>query len=343
MNLVDVKYCGILSTRLDRFKLKNSNPYKANFRCPICGDSQKSKTLARGWLVEKGTSTMFHCFNCGQSHPLWRFLKLTDVSLYNDYVIDSKFDKLSSRPPQEKPKPLETLTAPVPNFKRTGSPLLKIKRLGQLAADHPARGYVNKRKIPTKTHHRLYYAPKFNTWVNSLIPDKLPQPERDLPRLILPMIDKDGVVFGFQGRAFDKGSLRYITIMLDEDRAKLFGLDQVDFMKKYYVVEGPIDSLFLTNAVAMAGADGNTTGLENLDNAVFVFDNEPRNKEIISRMEKMLDRGYNVCVWPSKLEQKDINDMILAGMTCADVELMIDQNSYKGLSGRLALAEWRKC
>jgi hypothetical protein len=157
------------------------------------------------------------------------------------------------------------------------------------------------------------------------------------------MIDKDGVVFGFQGRAFDKGSLRYITIMLDEDRAKLFGLDQVDFMKKYYVVEGPIDSLFLTNAVAMAGADGNTTGLENLNNAVFVFDNEPRNKEIISRMEKMLDRGYNVCIWPSKLEQKDINDMILAGMTCADVELMIDQNSYKGLSGRLALAEWRKC
>jgi hypothetical protein len=131
--------------------------------------------------------------------------------------------------------------------------------------------------------------------------------------------------------------------MLNEGKAKLFGLDQVDFSKKYYILEGPIDSLFLSNAVAMAGADGNVTGLENLDNAVFVFDNEPRNKEIVRRMEKMIDRGYNVCIWPSKLEHKDVNDMILAGMTCADVELMIDQNTYKGLSGRLTLAEWRKC
>ena len=327
MNLVDVKYCGILSTRLERYKVKQSNPYKANFRCPICGDSQKSKTLCRGWLIEKDTTAMFHCFNCGQSHPLWRLLKLTDVGLYNDYVIDSK---------------LETLTAPVPNFKRSGSPLLKIKRMGQLPADHPARSYINKRKIPTKAHHRLYYAPKFNTWVNSLIPDKLPQPERDLPRLILPLIDQNGVVFGFQGRAFDKLSIRYITIML-EDRAKLFGLDQVVFYKKYYVVEGPIDSLFLSNAVAMAGADGNATGLENLDNAVFVFDNEPRNKEIVSRMEKMIDRGYKVCIWPSKITVKDINDMVLSGLTTAEVELMIDQNTYTGLSGRLTLAEWRRC
>lgn len=342
MNLVDVKYCGILSTRLDRYKVKQTNPYKANFRCPICGDSQKSKTLARGWLIEKDMTAMFHCFNCGQSHPLWRFLKLTDVSLYNEYVIDSKFDKMSARPPQEKLKPLETLTAPVPNFKRSGSPLLKIKRLGQLAVDHPARLYVNGRKIPTKAHHRLYYAPKFNTWVNSLIPDKLPQPKRDLPRLILPLIDQNGTVFGFQGRAFDKLSIRYITIMLDESKAKLFGLDHADFTKKYYVVEGPIDSLFLSNAVAMAGADGNATGLENMENAVFVFDNEPRNKEIVSRMEKMLDRGYKVCIWPAKVSVKDINDMVLSGLTTAEVELMIDQNTYEGLRGRLALAEWRR-
>jgi hypothetical protein len=286
---------------------------------------------------------MFHCFNCGQSHPLWRFLKVTDVGLYNDYVIDSKFDKMSTRPPQEKPKGLETLTTPVPNFKRVGSPLLKIKKMGQLPADHPARAYVNNRKIPTKAHHRLYYAPKFNTWVNSLIPDKLPQPERDKPRLILPLIDQNGVVFGFQGRAFDKDSLRYITIMLDEDRPKLFGLDQVDFEKKYYVVEGPIDSLFLNNALAMAGADGNASGLQNLPNAVFVFDNEPRNKEIINRMERMIDRGYKVCIWPSKIDVKDINDMVLSGFSTASVELMIDQNTYDGLRGRLALAEWRKC
>lgn len=343
MNVVDLKYCSILSTRMDRYKIKQSNPYKANFRCPICGDSNKSKTLSRGWLIEKDQSTMFHCFNCGQSHPLWRLLKLTDVALYNDYVIDSKFDKLSYKDLQPKLKGLDTITQKVPVFKKTGSPLLKIKKISQLAVDHPARDYVNKRKIPIKAHYRLYYTSKFNAYVNSLMPDKLPDTDRDKPRLILPFIGANGEVFGFQGRAFDKTSLRYITIMLDEDKPKIFGLDQVDFTKRYYVVEGPIDSLFLSNAIAMAGADGNAHGMENLENAVFVFDNEPRNKEICSRMEKCLDKGYKVCVWPANMVDKDINDAILNNRTCAEVELIINQNTHSGLQGKLKLTYWRKC
>jgi hypothetical protein len=150
-------------------------------------------------------------------------------------------------------------------------------------------------------------------------------------------------VFGFQGRAFDKTSLRYITIMLDEDKPKIFGLDQVDFTKRYYVVEGPIDSLFLSNAVAMAGADGNATGMENLSNAVFVFDNESRNKEIVNRRERIVERGYKVCVWPSKLVEKDINDMIMSGMTAASIELIINNNTVEGLQGKLAISMWRRC
>ena len=231
----------------------------------------------------------------------------------------------------------------MPVFRKAGSPLLKIKKLSQLAVDHPARAYVSNRLIPTNAHHRLYYAPKFNGWVNSCIPDKLPAGDGDKPRLILPFIDKEGKVFGFQGRAFDKNSIRYITIMLDDTKPKIFGLERVNFDKKYYVLEGPIDSLFLTNAVAMAGADGNANGLETLANAVFVFDNEPRNKEIVARMEKLIDRGYKVCVWPSGLDVKDINDMVLSGLSAADVELMIDNNTYSGLTGQLAIAMWRKC
>ena len=116
-----------------------------------------------------------------------------------------------------------------------------------------------------------------------MIPGKMPR-NNDEPRLVLPFIDTDGKMFGFQGRALRSSSLRYITIMLDEYMPKIFGLDTCDFSKRYYVVEGPIDSLFLSNSVAMAGADGNGSGLSNTQNGVFIFDNEPRNKEIVTRM-----------------------------------------------------------
>ena len=341
MNLVDLKYCGILSTRLDKYKVKQSSPYRANFRCPICGDSKKSRTLSRGWFIEKGQTAMFHCFNCGQSHPLWRFLKLTDFVLYNDYIIDSKFENIIHKEPKQ--TPLDALILPTPSFKKAGSPLLLIKKISQLDADHPARRYVDKRKIPVNAHHRIYYAPKFNAYVNSLIPNKLSKTVLDKPRLILPFIDTDGDVFGFQGRAFDKNSIRYITIMLNENKPKIFGLSQIDFTAKYYVLEGPIDSLFLSNAIAMAGADVSSSSLENTNNAVFVFDNEPRNIDIVNRMTSLIDRGYNVCVWPKNmLKTKDINDMILAGYSSASIEATINDNTYTGLAGRLAIAEWRK-
>ena len=341
MNLVDLKYAGILSTRLERYSVKSHSPYRANMRCPICGDSRKNKTKARGWILEKDNSAIFYCHNCGASHGMRNFLRSIDTNLYNEYVIDYALEKGYKKKEEKVVKPLEKLLERQPKYKKKGSPLLSIKKVSSLPANHPVRAYVNKRMIPVRQHFRLYYAPKFETWTNSLLPEKLPE-KKVKPRLILPFIDKKGNVFGYQGRAFDKESIRYITIMLEEDRPKIFGLDQVDFNKRYYVVEGPIDSLFLTNAVAMAGADGNASGLENLREAVFVFDNEPRNREIVSRMEKCVDRGLKVCIWPEHIQEKDINDMILAGRKSEEISLIIDNHTYSGLEGKLRLSEWRK-
>jgi hypothetical protein len=199
--------------------------------------------------------------------------------------------------------------------------------------------YVINRAIPSSSHYKLYYASKFNAWVNSIIPNKL-NSQKDEPRLVLPFIDKGGNLFGFTGRSFDKDGLRYLTIMLDESKPKIFGLDKVDFNKRYYIVEGPIDSLFLNNAVATGDASGNTSALNNTQNAVFVFDNEPRNKDVVRQMEKTLDAGYKVCIWPEKIVDKDINDMILSNLVPQQI---IDENIYSGLNGKLQLSYWRKC
>ena len=339
MNHLDLKYSNILSARLDMFKVKQNNPYRANFRCPICGDSQKSKTKARGWILEKDNSAIFYCHNCGASLRLRNLLKAIDTNLYNEYVIDSLLEK---NPKKETTKPLDKLTQRRPKFEKSNSPLKSLKKVSSLPYNHSCRKYIDSRKVPINQHHRMYYAKNFVEWVNSIKPDALPERREDHSRLVLPFIDKQGNIFGFNARAFSKDQLRYITIMLD-DKPKLFGLDRLDSTKRYSVVEGPIDSLFLQNAVAMVGSDSNANGLPNAENAVFVFDNEPRNQDIVSRMSKCIKNGHFVCIWPERIDEKDVNDMVLSGISHEEIQNIINSNTHKGLEAELKLSYWRKC
>ena len=331
---VDMQYVNLLAGRLQRFKIKHRNPLKVNFRCIICGDSHKSASKARGWIIEstKTSSLFYNCFNCGAAHSFQNFLKLQDPALYKDYVTD----KFIQDPSKKKPE--ETIKNPdKPIFQK--NPLRTIKKISQLKYDHPVKTYINQRQIPTDQHYRLYYAPKFKTWINSIIPNKFPFFKKDEPRLILPFLDEKGNCFGMSARGFDPNGLRYITIMFKEV-PKIFGLDKVDFEKPYMIVEGAFDSLFLPNAIAMAGADGNVTGLKHLENATFVFDAEPRNVEIVKRMEKLIRKGYKVCIWPHNLPGKDINEMHLAGVK--NIDKLIKENTFGGLEASLKLAAWRR-
>ena len=333
VDFVDLQYATMLSSRLDRFKVRSTNPYKINFRCPVCGDSQTSKTKARGWLLEKDNSFHFYCHNCGASQSFSYFLKSIDGMAYNDYIAEKfvKDVKKSDTSILEKTK----FEKPVFNV----DPLKQLKKVSQLSTDHPLKKYVVKRGIPPQHHYRMYFAPKFKTWINSIIPNKFENIGKDEPRLVIPFFDENGKMFGVSARGFDPNGVRYITIMFEE-RSKIFGLDTVNFERTYFVVEGALDCMFLSNAVAMAGADGNVSGLKRADNAIFVFDAEPRNKEIHKRIERLINAGYRVCVWPSSVPGKDINEMVLNGIS--NVEEVIRENTYKGLQATLKLASWRK-
>lgn len=336
VDYVELQYATMLSGRLERFKIKSTNPYRINFRCPICGDSKKSTHKARAWLIEdrvKG-GLYFNCFNChAPIGGLGNFLKQVDPMLYNDFVAEKYLKKTKEEPALPTKEQFKK-----PVF--SSDHLKKLKKISQLAHDHPVKKYIEKRQIPSDQHWKLYYTPKFVSWINSIIPNKLDTKFPDEPRLIIPFKDKEGKVFGVSARGFNPKGLRYITIMFDEDMPKIFGLDTVDFTKTYYIVEGAIDSLFVENSIAMAGADGNTTGLSNLENAVFVFDNEKRNKEIHKQIEKLIREGYSICIWPSSIEQKDINDMYMNGIH--NIKEIIDKNTYKGLEASLKFMSWRK-
>jgi transcription elongation factor Elf1 len=338
LDFVDIQYAQHLAGRLDRYKITNRNPYKINFRCPICGDSKKSKSKARGWLLEKENNFYFYCHNCGESHSFSNFLKAVDPISYNDYVAE-KFINNANNAPKTQTSTLDDTKFEQPNFSHSDV-LKNLKKISQLPHNHPVKKYIDKRSIPTKHHYRLYFAPRFKEWINGIIPNKFENVKKDEPRLVIPFLDKDRKCFGVSARGFDPEGLRYITIMFDEV-PKIFGLDKVNFKEKYYVVEGALDSMFLSNAVAMAGADGNTNALDHVGNAVFVFDAEPRNREIHKRMEKIIDMGHQIVIWPNDIPGKDINEMVLSGnIKC--VESLMRTITYKGLEAKLKFQQWKR-
>ena len=334
MLIIDHKYVGLLSNRLQRFTRVNNKTY--NFRCPICGDSKRNSYKTRGYIYEKKDYLLYFCHNCGASMRFVNFLKTIDVNLHQEYVQEKFIEKMGGNT-----QPKADITTIVWPKYRLDSPLKTLKKISALDPEHPARRYVFKRKIPTKFHFKLFYCPKFKNWVNGTLPGKFKDPDPDEPRLIIPFIDKEGNCFGVQGRSFKPDGIRYITIMFEEDNPKIFGLDTLERDKPIYVLEGPIDSMFVDNAIAMAGSDLPFHYFSdfNKSDITFVYDNEPRNKQIVERMEKVIENGYNIVLWPDDVQQKDINDMVLDGV---DHMSLIKKNTYKGLSAIARLTQWKK-
>ena len=221
--------------------------------------------------------------------------------------------------------------------KRNGSvEPLNLEKISDLNITHPARVYLEKRGI--KDLDYFYYCPKFKEWTNKQKKtfDTLRQ---DSDRIIIPFKDKQGNLFGYQGRSLaPKAKIRYITIMLDEEQPKIFGLDRVNTDKPIYITEGPFDATFIKNSVAMAGSDIDIRSFKWSDH-IWIFDNEPRNREIVTRISKVVDRGDKVVVWPKNILQKDINDMHLAGH---DVQRVVESNVYQGLQAKLKFNDWKK-
>ena len=339
---IETKYINLISSQFRNFK-RQGKAY--NFSCPYCGDSTKNKFKARGYLYEKKGTHPYFCHNCGISKSFDKFLSDQTPQLYKEF----KLEILKEKGNLEVKKEIDSSTSKVkssafPDYMKSGSPLRTLKKISQLDWDHPAKKYVLDRKIPNTYHGKLFYCSKFYGWTNTLIPNKF-KVTKDEPRLIIPFIDENNKLFGYQGRSFDKKSkARYITIMLDESKPKVFGLDGVDFDKKIYAVEGPLDSCFVKNCIAMAGSDISfVTNNYKFFPVTMVYDNEPRSIEIVKKIKKAISNQQQVVIWPENIKYKDINDMILGGMSEADVQLIIEQNTYKGLEADMALVNWRRC
>lgn len=326
------KYVNLLGPSLRNFKAhRRGQRVLWNFSCPLCGDSKTDPKKARGYIYFKKDGYKFTCHNCGRGHRVEKFLHLQNSALFYEYrkeclALDKSFKPVVIE--EEKAEPVfDAFTS--------------LKTIADLDPDHPARQYVAKRQIPKAFYKRLFYAPKFRKFVNSVVPDKFGAEalKFDEPRLIIPYINKDSSIIGFTGRSFDpKAELRYMEISLS-DQPRVFGLDRVDLKRPYYVVEGPIDAMFIPNCIAAGGSNIRHV-MGELGTAI--FDNQPRNKEICKLMEMCIDAGMKIVIWPPNLAGKDINDLVLAGHQIKDILDVISNNSYSGLMAKVKFNEWRR-
>jgi transcription elongation factor Elf1 len=339
MDWLSHKYIGIVSSRLEKFKRKGPNLY--NFRCPICGDSETHQNKARGYIYHKEGKMLFHCHNCNATLGIPNFIKMMDVNLYNEYQLE----KLAGKKTPEQDdyeKFVEKMRKPV---YMTSGPLKGLKKVSQLSPFDPIKKFVVARKIPNAYHAKLFACPNFKHFTNNLVANKFSTESlaKDETRLLIPFLDGNKSLHAFQGRALGSSEVKYITIVLNESVPKLYGLDTVDRNRTVPVLEGPIDSMFVPNSIATAGGDL-VSAVRDFDKSrlVIVYDNEPRSAETVKKIDKSIMMGYNVCIWPENMEHKDINDMVISGLSSDFISHIIKTNTYRDLSAKLALQRWSK-
>jgi len=329
MSYLDTKYINLASASLQKYKKVKTGLY--TFRCPYCGDSKKNKNKTRGYLFQVKGDHVFKCHNCGITRSFSNFLKDHAPHVYDEYVMERYKEGTIGK---NVPKPDLTQFVHTPKFEKRTVNLEPLSRLNNF---HVAKKYILDRGIPENKLDRLYYCPNFKEWSNTQ-KQTFPDTTNDEARIIIPLNDTDGNLIGFQGRSLSPNAkMRYITVMIDENAPKLYGLDHVNKDETIYIVEGPLDSFFLENSVAMCGSDVDIRSLGWSD-YIWVYDNEPRSRQITGKISKSIDAGDSVVIWPSTVKQKDLNDMVVSGV---NVKSVIQSNVYRGLEAKLQLSNWK--
>jgi hypothetical protein len=333
---VDIKYLRLVSHKLDLFKAKSDNTF--NCRCPICGDSKTKKNKARGYFYPVKNDLQYKCHNCGVSMMFATFLKTVDSIQYSEYIIENfgeRVHRSNSNVELAYSESHDRLVKKNPNLLDELMP-----RLSELPLDNEAVVFCRNRGIPETCFDYLYYIDDVKR-IEQLSERYANKIQTHEPRLVLPFYDHKLQLSGITCRALRGESLRYLTIKIKENVPLIFGLDRLNTKKPILVVEGPIDSLFLDNCIAVGGTAFGKVHELGLPDVTVIFDNQPRNAEVCKLMQAVINRDVKVVVWPQKYEQyKDINDMVLANL---DVKKLVKQNTYAGLEAKLKFTAWKRC
>ena len=337
---LDVKYLRLVSSRLRNFKQKKEGLF--NFSCPVCGDSKKNLTKARGYAFAKGNDYFYRCHNCGVSTNVGNLIKHVDTTLYKEYVLE----RYSSGRSNNANSANAVLQISAPKFGKLQKQKVfeHAEWCDKLPNQHFCLEYLKRRQIPKDVYKLLLFTSKYADFVTSIYPEHGKQLINDA-RLVIPFYDENDDLIAVSGRALETSdnSLRYVTVRTNQSQNKLiYGLDRIKSSEKILLVEGPLDSLFLNNCLASGDANLALTAKEIDGDITLIFDNEPRNKEILKMMNKAIDTGHSMVIWPESMEGKDINEMVMGGISPSEISDIISSNTFNGITAKLKFNMWKK-
>ena len=338
---VESKYIGLISHRLRNFKRKQD--YLWNFSCPICGDSKKNLHKARGYVYKKGNNLFYSCKNCGIGTSLGKLLENVDGTLYKEYILERYKSGESGFSNFKEP----TFNVPSPRFDKLDKPKIfeHAEFCSNLSSEHFCLAYLKNRQIPKEFYSQLLFTSHYKKFIDALVPNHGKKLIDDA-RVIIPFYDVYNNLIAVSGRALETSdkTLRYITIRTTDNEEKLvFGMDRVSVHEPVRVVEGPLDSLFVKNCIASADANLAIVA-ENISagKKVLIFDNEPRNKEIVKLMQESIKSNHNIVIWPNTIQAKDVNEMVMSGISVDEIESIISSNTFSGLEAQTKFVFWKK-
>jgi len=286
----------------------------------------------------------YKCHNCGYGSSVGNLIKEIDPTLYKQYRMERWTSGENGFSNYKKPTDEELYPYDAPVFNKLNSK--HAVPIDRQPDEHDGKKYLLGRQLPDVSD--FYWCDDFAEYVNDALPNKYPTLVDTVAgegRILIPFYNRDKQLTHVQGRSVspERHNIRYVTLGFLEEQPKVFGLDKINLNQRIYVVEGPFDSLFLPNCIAMGGGDCNALStVVPKEKVVVVMDNEPRNRDTIKRMEKYMDLDYTITFFPDTIKEKDINDMILNGIDQSEIVKIINKNTYKGVGANLKLSEWRK-
>ena len=341
--ITDKKYLNMVASSLDGFAWKKAD--LANFRCPYCGDSKKNKRKARGFMYTKGNDMFYRCHNCSVSTTMYKFLEKVSPTFCREYSLERWKGGENGHSNYKKP----VIKIEFDNSRIIGSGILKdFNKISELETDHPARQYLASRLIPDASLDGIYYSDNFyKFWKDYnkelFTDDDVPTISQD-KRVVFVIRNFSGDIVGLTGRSImPKTNLRYLNLKVkDGVDCCMYGAELVNTGKTVYVLEGPIDSIFIENSVAICGISKGNNLTNYFSDFVYVLDNEPRNKEVVAIYEKLIEKDCKIVIWPENLKYKDINEMIMDGYSKEKINTMVKENTCGGITSKLRFSKWKK-